>query len=113
MVRLIIGILLGLWGLPVLVFSIQNLIGSLSETEPQAAGMFFAVTGLPALVMLLGAFLLIRSYLKNPSKPAHPVQSRLSTADSQNTSGQYCTKCGIGLAADVVFCPNCGQKITP
>ncbi|RAL69335.1 Tetrachloroethene reductive dehalogenase TceA membrane-bound subunit [Dehalococcoides mccartyi] len=86
MVRLIIGILLGLWGLPVLVFSIQNLIGSLSETEPQAAGMFFAVTGLPALVMLLGAFLLIRSYLKNPSKPAHPVQSRLSTADSQNTS---------------------------
>ncbi|MEQ4487527.1 MAG: zinc-ribbon domain-containing protein [Dehalococcoides mccartyi] len=113
MVRLIIGILLGLWGLPLFVFSAQNLIGSLNESESNAALMFFFVTGFPALIMLLGSFFLIRSYLKNPPKPAKAEKPGLAADNTTSTPGRYCPKCGSGLSTDAAFCPACGQKVTP
>lgn len=39
-------------GLILLLFTIQNYIGSINEVEPKAANMFLLVTGLPSLVLL-------------------------------------------------------------
>ena len=50
--------LIGAIGLVLLVFTIQNFIGSLDELEPAAANMFLLVTGLPGLVLLVLAWLL-------------------------------------------------------
>ncbi len=44
--------LIGLLGLALLLFTIQNLVGSLTELEPTAAYMFLLATGLPALILL-------------------------------------------------------------
>jgi hypothetical protein len=112
MVRLILGILLGFWGLPLLVFSAQNLINCLNENESKAALMFFFATGLPSLIMLLGSFLLIRNYTKNPTKPAPLAKSCSPHTGLSSTNGRYCTKCGSELAAEAVFCPQFGQKIS-
>ncbi len=44
--------LIGAIGLLLLLFTIQNLVGSFAELEPTAAYMFLLVTGLPALILL-------------------------------------------------------------
>jgi len=44
--------LIGIVGLLLLLFTIQNFFGSLIELESQAAWMFVLVTGLPAIIML-------------------------------------------------------------
>jgi len=44
---------IGLIGLALLLFTIQNFFGSLAELEPKAAGMFWLVTGLPAVILLV------------------------------------------------------------
>ena len=43
---------IGLIGLALLLFTIQNFFGSQAELEPAAANMFLLVTGLPALILL-------------------------------------------------------------
>lgn len=43
---------IGIIGLGLLLFTIQNFLGSLEELEPQAASLFLLVTGLPSLVLL-------------------------------------------------------------
>lgn len=44
--------LIGLAGLFLLLFAIQNFFGSFEELEPAAAWMFALVTGLPAVALL-------------------------------------------------------------
>ncbi|WP_332445329.1 dehalogenase [Dehalococcoides mccartyi] len=43
---------IGLAGLALLLFTIQNFIGSFAELESKAASMFLLVTGLPSLILL-------------------------------------------------------------
>jgi hypothetical protein len=43
---------IGLIGLALLLFTIQNYFGSQAELESKAANMFLLVTGLPALILL-------------------------------------------------------------
>ena len=45
--------LLGVIGLAMLLFTIQNFFGSQAELEPKAASMFLLVTGLPAVIFLV------------------------------------------------------------
>ncbi|MBA7687060.1 hypothetical protein ES703_95520 [subsurface metagenome] len=51
--------LIGIVGLLLLLFTIQNFTGSFAELEPTAAYMFLLVTGLPALILLAVAWQLI------------------------------------------------------
>ena len=44
--------LIGIVGLLLLLFTIQNFFGSFAELEPTAAWMFWLVTGLPAIILL-------------------------------------------------------------
>ena len=44
---------IGLIGLAIILFTIQNYFGSLQEGEPKAARMFLLVAGLPGLILLL------------------------------------------------------------
>jgi len=44
--------LIGVIGLLLLLFTIQNFAGSFTEIEPKAAWMFWLVTGLPAVILL-------------------------------------------------------------
>ncbi|MBA7468401.1 hypothetical protein ES707_03650 [subsurface metagenome] len=48
--------LIGVIGLALLLFTIQNFVGSFAELEPTAAWMFLLVTGLPALILLTVAW---------------------------------------------------------
>lgn len=48
--------LIGVIGLLLLLFTIQNFVGSFIELEPTAAWMFWLVTGLPALILLAVAW---------------------------------------------------------
>lgn len=48
--------LIGAVGVLLLLFTIQNLVGSFAELEPTAAYMFLLVTGLPAIVLLAVAW---------------------------------------------------------
>jgi len=50
---------IGLSGLALLLFAIQNYYGSQSEAEPMAANVFLLVTGLPGLVLMGIAWQLI------------------------------------------------------
>ncbi|APH13078.1 dehalogenase [Dehalococcoides mccartyi] len=43
---------IGVLGLGLLLFTIQNYFGSLAEVEPKAAYMFLLVTGLPSIIVL-------------------------------------------------------------
>ncbi|MGI2335898.1 MAG: dehalogenase [Dehalogenimonas sp.] len=49
----------GLIGLFLLLFTIQNYFGSLAELEPTAANMFLLVTGLPAIILLVVTWQLV------------------------------------------------------
>ncbi|AGG07022.1 MULTISPECIES: hypothetical protein [Dehalococcoides] len=44
--------IIGLIGLALILFTIQNFFGSLAEMESKAAAMFWLVTGLPGLILL-------------------------------------------------------------
>ncbi|PPD58137.1 dehalogenase [Dehalogenimonas etheniformans] len=44
--------IIGIIGLALLLFTIQNYFGSQAELEPKAANMFLLVTGLPAVIFL-------------------------------------------------------------
>jgi len=44
---------IGIIGLALLLFTIQNFFGSQAELEPKAASMFLLVTGLPAVILLV------------------------------------------------------------
>jgi hypothetical protein len=48
--------LIGAVGLILLLFTVQNFLGSQAELEPNAAYMFLLVTGLPALILLAVAW---------------------------------------------------------
>ena len=48
--------LIGIIGVALLLFTIQNYFGSQAELEPKAANMFLLVTGLPAVILLLVAW---------------------------------------------------------
>ena len=50
--------LIGVVGLILLFFTLQNFFGSLDEGESTAATTFLLMTGLPALIMLVIAFML-------------------------------------------------------
>ncbi|MFA5439513.1 dehalogenase [Dehalococcoides sp.] len=43
---------LGILGLLLLVFTLQNFMGSFEEIESKAAYMFLLITGLPSLILL-------------------------------------------------------------
>ncbi|AII58866.1 MAG: dehalogenase [Dehalococcoides mccartyi] len=49
-------LVIGVIGLGLLLFTIQNFLGSFIEYEPQAAYTFLLVTGLPALILLVLAW---------------------------------------------------------
>ncbi len=51
--------LIGVIGLLLLMFTIQNFFGSQAELESTAASMFLLVTGLPAIILLAVAWQLI------------------------------------------------------
>ncbi|MEQ4489143.1 MAG: dehalogenase [Dehalococcoides mccartyi] len=51
--------LLGITGLALLIFTIQNLFGSFAEMESTAAAMFLLFVGLPALILLAIAWQLV------------------------------------------------------
>ncbi len=51
--------LIGVIGLLMLLFTIQNFFASQAELEPTAASMFLLVTGLPAIILLAIAWQLI------------------------------------------------------
>ena len=44
---------IGVIGLLLLLFTIQNFFGSQAELEPKAGSMFLLVTGLPAVILLV------------------------------------------------------------
>ena len=44
--------LIGAIGIALLIFTVQNFLGSFAENEPSAAWMFWLVLGLPALIIL-------------------------------------------------------------
>jgi len=50
--------LIGIIGVLLLLFTIQNYFGSIDEFESEAAGMFWLVTGLPAVILIVIAGLL-------------------------------------------------------
>ena len=50
---------IGIIGLLLLLFTIQNYLGSQVELEPAAANLFLLVTGLPAIILLVVAWQLI------------------------------------------------------
>jgi hypothetical protein len=50
---------IGVIGLLLLLFTIQNFFGSNAELEPTAANLFLLVTGLPSLILLVVAWQLI------------------------------------------------------
>ncbi len=51
--------LIGAVGLLLLLFTIQNLLGSFAELESTAAYMFLLVTGLPSIILLAVAWQLV------------------------------------------------------
>jgi len=51
--------LIGIVGLLLLAFTVQNYFGSMDEVETTAANLFLLVIGLPALVLLAVASLLV------------------------------------------------------
>lgn len=51
--------LIGIIGFALLLFTVQNFIGSLVEFAPNAAWMFLLVTGLPSLIFLAIAWQLV------------------------------------------------------
>ena len=51
--------LIGIVGLALLLFTIQNFFGSLAEIESTAANMLLLVIGLPALILLVIAWQLV------------------------------------------------------
>ncbi len=51
--------LIGVIGLLLLMFTIQNFFGSQAELESTAASMFLLVTGLPAIILLAVSWQLI------------------------------------------------------
>ena len=51
--------IIGIIGLALLLFTVQNYFGSQAELEPTAANMFLLVTGLPALILLLVTWQLV------------------------------------------------------
>ena len=57
--------LIGAVGLILLLFTIQNYIGSVAEFEDTAANMFLLVMGLPAIVLLAVAGILSYRRLKS------------------------------------------------
>ena len=50
--------LLGLLGVALFFFTMQNFFASIAELEPTAPGMFLVIFGIPALVLLAVALLL-------------------------------------------------------
>jgi hypothetical protein len=50
---------IGVIGLLLLLFTIQNYFGSNAELEPTAANLFLLVTGLPAIILMVIAWQLI------------------------------------------------------
>ena len=50
---------IGIIGLALLLFTLQNYIGSQAELEPKAATMFLLVTGLPSIILLAVAWQLV------------------------------------------------------
>ena len=51
--------LIGIVGLALLLFTIQNFFGSFAELEPTAAWMFLLITGLPSLILLAVSWQLV------------------------------------------------------
>ena len=51
--------LIGALGLVLLLYTIQNVVGLLTEIEPTATWMFALVIGLPALILLAVAWQLV------------------------------------------------------
>ncbi|XUX00483.1 MAG: dehalogenase [Dehalogenimonas sp.] len=56
--------IIGIIGLALLLFTIQNYFGSQAELEPKAANMFLLVTGLPALILLAVTWQLVIRHKK-------------------------------------------------
>ena len=56
--------LIGIVGLALLLFTVQNYFGSQAELEPKAATMFLLVTGLPALILLAVTWQLVIRHKK-------------------------------------------------
>lgn len=55
---------IGLVGLGLLLFTLQNFFGSFSELEPTAAWLFLLIVGLPSIVLLALAWQLAYRRLK-------------------------------------------------
>ncbi|AII58468.1 dehalogenase [Dehalococcoides mccartyi CG1] len=58
---------IGITGLLLFLFTIQNFLGSLEESTPQAAYMFLLVTGLPAVILSAISWQLVTRRIKAKS----------------------------------------------
>ena len=56
---------IGILGLLLLIFTIQNFFGSNAELESTAASLFLLVTGLPALILVAIAYRLMAGRAKS------------------------------------------------
>ena len=57
--------LIGAIGIALLIFTVQNFLGSFVENEPKAAWMFWLVLGLPSLIILAIPTVLVIMRRKN------------------------------------------------
>ncbi|MCL2475296.1 MAG: dehalogenase [Chloroflexi bacterium] len=57
--------LIGTIGIALLIFTVQNFLGSFVENEPKAAWMFWIVLGLPSLIILAIPTVLVIMRRKN------------------------------------------------
>ena len=54
--------IIGIIGVALILFTIQNYFGSRAELEPKAANMFLLVTGLPGVILLVLTSVLARRH---------------------------------------------------
>ena len=59
MLALVLGIMSGITGLLLLLFTVQNYFGA-SGSQTDAANTFFLVNGLPSIILIIVSILLIR-----------------------------------------------------
>ena len=57
--------LIGAIGLALLIFTVQNFLGSFVENEPKAAWMFWLILGLPSLIIMAIPTVLVIMRRKN------------------------------------------------
>ena len=101
MIKLVLGFLIGVPGVVMLFFTVDNYLGTMDEVESAAGNMFLAANGITGLIMLFIAVLLVRSYISDTKERAPAAKDV-----------KACPLCGAQLDEEAVYCPRC-WKILP